>query len=323
MKYGSVAGVDKKVSRICQGSIMFTEEKLDEAFALMDAAYEIGINCIDSAWIYGGGDCERCVGKWVKARGIRDEFVMFDKGAHPMEEFGRITPEMITSELNDCLERLGFDYIDIFCLHRDDLSIPVDEMVDVLNEHKEAGLINAFGGSNWSADRIRQANAYAASKGKSGFAVASPQFSLAEMYNPIWWGCLGINGESKAAEREFYAETGTPIFSWSSIGCGFFTGKITSKNAEAMKAELEPDVVKAFYGEENFRRLDRAYELAAEKGLTVTEMALAWVLNQRGLNTHPFVGPKTVDEVKSLAKVAEFELTEAEVDWLNLKSETR
>ena len=63
MKYGSVAGVDKKVSRICQGSIMFTEEKLDEAFALMDAAYEIGINCIDSAWIYGGGDCERCVGK--------------------------------------------------------------------------------------------------------------------------------------------------------------------------------------------------------------------------------------------------------------------
>jgi aryl-alcohol dehydrogenase-like predicted oxidoreductase len=324
MKYGNVAGVDKKISRICQGGIMFSQENLDHAFALMDAAREIGINCIDCAWIYGGdGDCEKTIGKWVASRGNRDEFVMFDKGAHPMEEFGRITPEMITEELKTSLDRLKFDYIDIYCLHRDDLSIPVDEMVDCLNEHKDAGLINAFGGSNWTSKRVAEANAWAKKNGKTGFAVSSPQFSLAEMYNPIWWGCLGLGGAGQVEDRKFYADNDIPIFSWSSIGCGFFTGKVTSDNAEAMKANLEPDVVKAFYGEENFRRLDRAYEMAAEKGLTVTQMALAYVLNQAPLKTHPFVGPLTVDEVKGLEMVIDVELTAKETAWLDLQSDER
>jgi aryl-alcohol dehydrogenase-like predicted oxidoreductase len=116
---------------------------------------------LEPAHVYGRGDSERVVGQWVPERRLRDSIVVIGKGPHPNEDRRHVTPFDITSDLFDSLGQFQFDYIDLYLLHRDDPSVPVRSIVDVLNEHHQARRIHAFGGSNWTAERIQEANAYA------------------------------------------------------------------------------------------------------------------------------------------------------------------
>ncbi len=126
MEYGKIPGVDKKVSHLCQGTIMLDPAREEYSFELMDTAIAQDINCFDCAVIYGDGN-QGTFGKWVNARGVRDDIVLFSKCAHPMGPDDRITPEMINREVKHSLELLNFDSIDIMALHRDDENVPVAE----------------------------------------------------------------------------------------------------------------------------------------------------------------------------------------------------
>ena len=104
---------------------------------------------------------ERAIGEWLQARGNRDRIVLLDKGAHPYWTQPRVDPENISKDIAESLERLQTDYIDLYLLHRDDPGVPVRPIVECLNEHRAAGRIRAFGGSNWTTTRLEQANSYA------------------------------------------------------------------------------------------------------------------------------------------------------------------
>ena len=95
-----------------------------------------------------GKDLSVMFGKWIQDRNVRDKVVILAKGAHPYGH-NRVTPEDITSDLHDTLEWMGVDHVELLVLHRDDPSVPVGPIVDVLNAHQKAGKIGAFGGSNW------------------------------------------------------------------------------------------------------------------------------------------------------------------------------
>ncbi len=321
MKYGTILGIKKPVSRIAQGSIMFTREEQDHSFELLDTAFEAGINMVDTAHAYGE-DNERLPAEWVASRGVRDKFVMLAKGAHPDNDGKHCNPKDITTQLNQSLERMKFDYIDLYVLHRDDPDVPVGEIVDVLNEHHSAGKIHAFGGSNWTYERLKAANEYAESKGLVPFAVSSPNFSLAVAVKPMWGGCLSIQNPDHAAAREWYKETGMALVTWSSIARGFFSGRFTSANFEEKKDSVEDCMIEGYCCAENFRRLDRAYELAAEKGATVPQVALAYVFNYP-LNIFALVGACAVEEIQSNLGALEIELTPEEMGWLNLERDKR
>jgi len=218
MRYGEVQGIGKPVSRLVQGTIMLSEADLAGSFALLDAVWAAGGTAFDTAHSYGAGEKERILGRWIAERGIRERVVILDKGAHP--EAGRdrrVTPEDITADLFESLERLGTDYIDLYVLHRDDPEVPVGPLVEILSEHCRAGRIHAFGGSNWAYERVREANEYAAAHGLVPFAVSSPNFSLAEQVRPPWKGCLSVSGRQGAAARRWYREQGMPLFTWSSL----------------------------------------------------------------------------------------------------------
>ncbi|MBA2246580.1 MAG: aldo/keto reductase, partial [Chloroflexia bacterium] len=174
MQYGTVTGVDKQVTRLVQGTIPLSSDREAESMALLDAVYETGGRAFDTAHGYGNGDCERVLGRWYGSRGVRDELVVVGKGAHPYNGRGRVTPEDITSDLHESLERQGTDFFDIYVLHRDNPDVPVGPIVEVLNEHKKAGKIGVFGGSNWAASRIAEANDYAKEHGLEPFRVSSP-----------------------------------------------------------------------------------------------------------------------------------------------------
>ena len=323
MKYGKVTGVEKEVSRLCQGTDMIGGEQLDMSLAILDAAFEQGINCFDCAHIYGAdGDNEKTFAKWVHSRGVRDKVVLFDKVTHPITDDDRITPELIAKEIDISLDRLQFDHIEILALHRDDPQTPAGEIVDVLNEYHNAGKIGAFGGSNWTVERLKEANAHAAAKGVRPMTVSSPQYSLAEMVQPIWPGCVGLGGAGHAADRTWYAENDVAIFSWSSLGRGFLSGRVTRAGAEQAKTVLEEDVVNAMYCEDNFKRLDRAWELAGEKGVSLPQIALAFVLAQP-MKTHPFTGGADGDQIAQNVSCLQIDLAPAELAWLDLQRETR
>jgi aryl-alcohol dehydrogenase-like predicted oxidoreductase len=320
MRYGEVEGVGKPISRLVQGTVMLSEADLDRSFALLDAVWEAGCTAFDTAHSYGAGEKERVLGRWIAARGIRDRAVILDKGAHP--EAGRdrrVTPEDITADLHESLERLGTDSIDLYVLHRDDPDVAVGPIVETLNEHARAGRIRAFGGSNWAHERVREANEYAAANGLKPFAVSSPNFSLAEQVRPPWRGCLSVSGPQGEAARRWYREWGMPLFTWSSLAGGFFSGRFSRTNLDTFTAPLDRVCIEAYCYEQNFRRLDRARELAEARGLTIPQVALAYVVNQPDDDTFALIGCNTGAEFRENVAALDVKLTPEELAWLDLR----
>ena len=323
MKYGTIPGVDKEVSYVAQGSVMLNEADKAGGFALLDAAVEAGITLFDSAHGYGGGQCDRVFGEWVRERGLRETIVLMDKCSHHSRDRRRVTPFDISADLHDCLARLKFDCIDVFAFHRDDESQPVGPLVERLNEHLREGKIRAYGASNWTHKRIAEANDYAEANSLVPMVVASPQHSLAELLDEPWGtGSVSLTGPAAAEARQWYADNQMAVLSWSGLCGGFFSGRFTRENLDSFQDNADKRTVRCYCGEDNFRRLDRANELAAEKGATLAQIALAWLICGP-LNCHPLMAGWTAEQVMENAAAADIDLTAAEVAWLDLQSDER
>jgi aryl-alcohol dehydrogenase-like predicted oxidoreductase len=295
--------------------MMVSSRNLDASFALLDGIFALGCNTFDMAHVYGGGDVERTFGHWVRDRGIRDEVVVLTKGAHHNQDRRRVTPFDITADLHDSLARLQVDKVELYLLHRDDPDYPVGPIVEALNEHKAAGLIDAFGGSNWTHERIAEANAYAEAHDLTPFVASSPQFSLAEMVEAPWAGCVSISGPAEGAAREAYAASNLALFTWSSLAGGFFSGRYRRDNLHTLSEGQDQLVQRSYCSDANFDRLERAEHLAAQKGLTLPQMALAYSQNHQ-LNLFSLVGCRTPQEFADNVVALETPLTEAEIVWL-------
>jgi aryl-alcohol dehydrogenase-like predicted oxidoreductase len=324
MRYGEISRVDKPVARVVQGATMIGSN-LDEAqsFALLDQVYELGCNTIDTAHVYSSGHSERVIGRWMQARGLRDTIVIITKGAAHSEDRRRMTPFDIASDLHDSLARLKTNYVDLYLLHRDDPDVSVELILDALNEHLRAGRIRALGASNWSHQRLEAANAYARANGLTPFVASSPQFSLAEALNEPWPLCLTISGLREAAARAWYAQTQLPLLAWSPLASGFFSGRYRRDNLHTFgEREWDRVVVRTYASETNFQRLERAMSLAAEKGLTAAQIALAYVMNHP-MNTFAVVGPSSSEKFRANVEASEIRLTPQEMAWLDLRSDSR
>ncbi|HZJ83703.1 MAG TPA: aldo/keto reductase [Clostridia bacterium] len=323
MKYGKVKGMDKDVSRLVLGTDYMTTQDLDNNFAMLDVAFELGCNTLDTAHGYGGGDGERVMGRWMEARGNREKVVILTKGAHHNADRKRVTPYDITADLHDSLARLKTDYIDIYVLHRDDPSLPVGPIVEILNEHHKAGKIKAFGGSNWHHTRIQEANEYAKEHGLIPFTASSPNYSLAEQVADPWGpGCVAIGGPKEEEARKWYLDTQMPIFSYSSLGRGFFSGRISRSNFDETKKTLDRASLTAYCHDQNFDRLDRVEILAKEKGLSVAQIAMAFLMSQP-LYVFPIVGVVNSKELEENIVAAKTELSQEELAWIDLRRDNR
>ncbi len=324
MEYGTIPNVDKPVSRLVQGTIMLSSAEEEYSFDLMDQVYEAGINTFDCAHLYGNGECERVLGRWIKDRGVRNEVVILTKCCHMNADRERVTPYDISSDLHDSLARLRTDHVELYLLHRDDTRVPVGPIVDKLNHYISAGTLGVIGGSNWTHERIERANLYAATSGQQPFTVSSPNFSLAEQAEPPWRGCISISGRDGAAARSWYEENQMPLFTWSSIANGFFSGRVNRDNYESLVEEdlFDESAVRAYCTEDNFERLDRVDELAKERGLSISQVALAYVLGQP-LNIFALVGARSGEEISANLQTLQTKLTDEEMTWLNLDRSER
>ncbi len=202
MRYADIAGVDKRVSRIFYGTASKEMSMGKNVNALLDSVFEMGINAFDTA--RGYGMAEKSLGRWLKDSGKREQCVVLTKGCN-VDLFGKnhVNRKVIMSELEKSLKMLGVDYVDIYLLHRDDPAVPAGELVEILNELQKEGKFKCFGVSNWTRERIAEANDYAARKGLNPICVSSPNFGLAEQICDPWGGgCVTISGPENEGVRQ-------------------------------------------------------------------------------------------------------------------------
>lgn len=331
MVYTKLEGLNKKLSKMVFGTAtpqLFaavaegaTAEDKEKAFKLLDDVFEAGINTFDCASHYG----EEIMGEWMQARGNREECVIITKCAHPNKWRDRVTDFDILSDIHDSLCKLKTDYVDVYMLHRDNPEMPVGAIVEVMNRLYYEGKVKLFGASNWTHKRIAEANEYAEENNLIPFTVSSPNFGLAEQVSDPWvgdakfgGGCVTIAGPENKEAREWYAENNIPVFAYSSLARGFFSGAFRSSEPEKAKEILDEPGYIGYFCENNLKRLARCEELAEKKGITVAQAAMAWIYNQK-FEVFALSSPVTAEQLKANIEALEIELTEEEVKWLNLE----
>ncbi len=307
---------DLTVSRLCYGTNMLGW-MLDQgkSNAILDTYAGLGGNFIDTARSYGDwspdapvGASERAVGTWLKTQ-KRDDFVIATKGGFYDMRVGdyrnRVTAEDVSADLAQSLDHLGIDSIDLYFLHMDNQESPVEPIIDALIAHREAGRIRHFAASNWAADRIAAANAYAASLGKQGF-VASETF----------WG-LAVPDATAAAQQgyvHYYEDeyedlhaSGLPIVAYAAQSGGYFTKLAAGSVGEPLATRYANPV--------NERRLAVVQSLAARHGVSVNEIALSYLLSQPH-QTIAIFGGSSPEQVIDSAKADALTLTAKELEAL-------
>lgn len=322
MHYGNVPGINKPISRLVQGTAgEFDPADPKKCYALLDMAFENGFNTFDTAHVYGAAR-EVLVGEWMRERNVRDQIVILAKGSHPGGGRQRVTPEDIASDMRDTMGHMKVDHLDLYLLHRDDPGVPVGPIVEALNKHQKAGEIGAFGGSNWSFGRIREANEYAKANGLTPFAVSSPNFSLAEQVEEPWSNCVSISGPGGEAARDYYARADIALFTWSSLAGGFWSDRFRRDNLEQMKKNggFDEMAVRCYGYEQNFQRLDRAREMAQAKGVSVPQIALSFVISQP-MNIFALVFCANQEQFGANAQALDLTLTPQEMAWLDLRAD--
>lgn len=308
-----------EMTKLVKGTDYFgTDISEDTAFALLDRYFELGGNTIDTARIYGQLDrtnpngptySEGVVGRWLHSRGVRNHMLIVTKGAHPDRNCltkSRICPQVVAEELEKSCSELKVDFVDIYFLHRDGPEIPVGEIMDLLHEHVAAGRIRALGASNWSVDRINEANQWALAHGKTPFSVSQIQWSLATT-KPEFWGdptLMAMNDQEYAG----YLENRVPVMGFAPQGGGYFSKKLTG-------APLREKVIKRYDNPKNAARIPRVKALAEEIGCSPAAVCIAY-LTSNPLQGAAILGCSTVSQLEDSMSACDLTLTAAQIKAL-------
>lgn len=317
MKYAEHPYINKKISRIFYGTAMMPFLAGEDGSHLLDAMYELGVNTFDIARGYGGA--EASVGRWVEERGLCEKVVLLSKCAHPDNDGNkRVNEKAIREDFAMSSEALRTNYIDIYLLHRDDPDVPAGEVIEIMNALYAEGKIGAFGGSNWTHQRIAEANAYAEKHNLIPFTVSSPNFGLADQVQDPWGGgCITISGPSNKDARIWYKENQMPVIAYSSLGRGLFSGRVKSDELDLVEEVLDEVALKGYGCPENYERLRRCEELASKKHCTVSQIAMAWIYHQN-LDTFAVVSTSNAKRMQENIEALYIKLSDAECEYLDL-----
>lgn len=314
MKTIGLPGIAQPVSTIVQGSLGLIWGDDADAFAVLDAAMDAGITAYDTAHVYDfdGRGVDRLLGRWCATHGGRAQLVVMAKGCHPdMEGRPRVTPEALAADVGDTLDRSGLDRLDLWSFHRDDLSVPVGELVDAANVEIDGGRISAWGVSNWTTARISEAVDHAAAHGCAGPVANSAHYSLATQLEDPWDDVVSLTGPDGHEDREWHRASGMPVVAWSSLAGGFLSANISREDLEEPDNDHLAEVARCYLDDTNWARRERAGALAAARGASLSQLAVAWVLHDE-MTTFAITGGASTSEVRENAGAVAIELTEEE-----------
>jgi aryl-alcohol dehydrogenase-like predicted oxidoreductase len=261
---------DLHVSEISLGSWLTygLGVEADAARRCLDAAFDAGINFIDTANVYGRGAAETFLGEALANR-PRDSYVLATKLYFPMSDQDRgLSRDQIHKQLDASLQRLRTDHVDLYQCHRYDFDTPLEETMEALTEAVRSGKVRYLGFSEWPADRIQAAIDLA---GVEKFASSQPQYSL-------------LHRDPQAEVIPLCAANGISQIVWSPLGQGVLTGKYRPGEAPAQGTRATSDemggFIKGLMTPAILEAVQKLRPLADEAGLTLSQFALAWVLRE-------------------------------------------
>ena len=321
MDHVSLPGTDIQVSALCLGVAEIGIRQTEiQAHGLLDFWVQNGGNCIDTARVYSDwipGEkhrSERILGDWLRAAGVRKQIVLATKAGHPLLEDllrVRLSPSELRQDLEGSLETLGTDYIDLWWLHRDDESVPVEEIMDCCDAFVRNGRVKALGVSNWAAKRIREANDYALRAGRTRFVATQLFWNLGSCH---YRGLESTVRSMDADAEQLHREAKLVAMPYSSQAGGFFSDWLEGDDVARTNAERSGYATKT-----NFQIARLVREIARRNGVPAGAVVLGF-LRSHSFNVVPIVGCSTPSHLAASIKALDLVLSDA--DWNSLRELT-
>ncbi|NDZ82663.1 aldo/keto reductase [Streptomyces sp. SID10853] len=283
----------------------------EQSFAVLDAYTAAGGNFIDTAdtyssWVPGnrGGESETVIGNWLAARGNRADVVVATKvGLHP--HYRGLSAKNIKAAADESLRRLRTDYIDLYYTHRDDETVPVEEIITALDDLVKAGKVRAIAASNVSPERLDASVAFSEAEGLARYVALQPHYNLVSR-DTYEGGLQDVAARHGLASVPYYA-----------LAAGFLTGKYRpGADIDSVRAGGAAQHLETERGPKVLAALDK---VAAAHGVEVATVALAWLAAQPTV-VAPIASARTVEQLPALTAVAELKLTDAELTELTAAS---
>ena len=300
MEIRQLGNSELHVSSIGLGSVTFGREiDAEESFSVIDYAMDRSINLIDTAEVYSAGGSEKVLGQWLSRSSNRQKVVLGTKIVPPL---GR---ERILQVAEDSLRRLQTDVIDLYQLHAFDADTPLEETMDALNTLVQQGKVRYLGCSNFDAWQICKALWIADVNDLAPMVSVQPNYSLAIR-------------DIEAELLPFCADQNIGVTSYSPLGAGFLTGKYTKTwtAPKGTRFDVMPDHWDIYENDTSMRRMEGLRDIAAETGISMVQLALAWAIGQPGI-TSVLIGCRTLSHVDQAFQAEEMGLTQELRDRLN------
>jgi aryl-alcohol dehydrogenase-like predicted oxidoreductase len=312
METRTLGSTGVRVSPLCLGAMMFGSwgnPDHDESITIIHRALDAGINFIDTADVYSRGESEEIVGRAL-AGGKRDNVVLATKvhgtmGDDP-NEFGN-SRRWIVREVENSLRRLGTDWIDLYQIHRPEADTNIDETLGALSDLVHAGKVRYIGSSTFPASQIVEAQWVAERRGRERFVCEQPPYSIL---------VRGIEADVLPTCQRY----GMGVIPWSPLAGGWLTGRYRlgadlpdSHRAQRIPARYDMSLPG------NQRKLEAADALAKvaeEAGISMVEMALAWVIRHPAV-TAAIIGPRTMEQLESQLGAADVQLSDEVLDRID------
>ena len=307
MRYVNLGSTGLRVSGLCLGMMSFGRHEsrrwaLDETAAepIVRRAVEGGVIFFDTADVYNGGQSEIVTGRLLrKLFGLREEYVVATKvhGRTMPGENGRgLSRKHVLASIDASLERLGLDHVDLYQIHRWDPLTPIEETMEVLHDVVKAGKARYLGASSMYAWQFAKAQ-----------HVAATRFvSMQNHYNLIY----------REEEREMIPQCldqGVGLLPWSPLARGLLAGSVTAgAERRTTRARTDPFLDSLYRPDLDLAVIDRAGEVAAERGVSAAQVALAWLLHKPGV-TAPIVGATRLEHLEDALAAEQLPLSEEEI----------
>lgn len=308
MQYTTLGRTGLRVSRLWLGTNTFgrtSDEKT--AFEIMDTALEAGMDCFDTADIYGGGESEKIIGNWLKTKDRR-QVIIATKGRHKMWEGANgegLSRHHLIQAVEDSLKRLQTDYIDLYQTHSPDDETPLEETLYALDHLIQSGKIRYAGCSNYQAWELMKASWIADVHKITRYDCIQPHYSIFhrdEFERELAKACLDQN---------------IAVIPYFPIASGFATGKYTRENREPDSARTQGRIVQALINDDKaYDVLDVMREAAKAHDVPMIQIALSWLLHKPAV-TAPIVGARKPEQLRDIIGTDEIELSAEEMQRLD------
>jgi len=282
----------------------------NKSFQLLDRFVEKGFNGIDTADVYShwavgneGGESETIIGKWMKARGNRDQIIVATKvGSQMSPDKKGLSKKYILSEVEASLKRLQTNYIDLYQTHKDDPSTPIDETLEAYDQLIKEGKVRFIGASNLSPARLEKSLQISKEKNLPAYTTLQPNYNL-------------YDREFENDYAEVVKKYNLGVITYYSIASGFLSGKYQSEKDFSKSPRGKG--MKKYMNQKGFAILDVLKDLSEKYESPFVSVALAWLI-QNPLVTAPVASATSERQLDELMKATEIQLTKE--DWMRLKN---